>query len=180
MWGLLVAMEQREHFAIVRHAEVCGTCALKIYTAIEKIGAASRYWNQSLNCGFCGNNFPILRLRFEVKDRVHKLIAVCEPCYLRHGRNLIVYGPNILAFIEKEWLTLKGINKRTPFPNGLAVKVMAHTPRYFGKTGCTISFRCLANPWFGYDVKFDDGSHHFFHERDLQPLASQSHQPKVA
>lgn len=169
-WSLLVAMEQREHFAMVRHAEVCASCALRMYPAFERLGVSSRYWHQTLDCAYCGNKMPIVRFRFEVKDRINKYFAMCDKCYIVIGKSVVPYAPNTITFIEKEWLTLQGKQKRMPWSNGTPVKIMAKTPRFFGKTGTTQSFRCLAHPWYGYDVSLPDGSHHFFHERDLQPV----------
>ena len=183
--GLLVAMEQREHFALKRNAEVCTPCALKLIRVLEKGAGQNKHWRQCVDCAFCGSKLPIARLRFQIKDHAHQHIAICENCYHTMREHLVGF-PNFVAFIEKEWQT-RGAHaaKRTPWQNGAAVKVVAHGNRFEGQIGLIEGFRCLVQPWFGYDVKLRNGLHHFFHERDLmllveeQPVSSGSPQPQA-
>jgi hypothetical protein len=166
--GLLVAMEQREHFAMVRHAEVCQTCAPKLLVYLEHRAAESRYWRQSIDCGYCGSKLPITRMRFEIKDYPHRYIAICEGCYKAMRDDLLMTNPQIVHFIEKEWETLGSkTQKREPWPRGTIVRVRAQG-RFHQQNGYVDSHRLLQMPWYGYEVRFANGLHHFFHERDLQ------------
>jgi hypothetical protein len=166
--GLLVAMEQREHFAMIRHAEVCQTCAPKLLDYLERRAADSRYWRQSIDCGYCGSKMPITRMRFEIKDKPHRYIAICERCYREMRDDLLGSNPQIVNFIEKEWETLGTKNqKRIPWAPGTIVRVRA-AGRFHHHTGYVASHRILQVPWYGYEVRFAEGQHHFFHERDLQ------------
>lgn len=168
--SLLVAMEQREHFAMVRHAEICRLCAPKMLDLMEAAGAGSRFFRQSIDCAFCGSKLPITRLRFEIKDRPHRYIALCQECYRGMRMELVRAFPKFVTFIEKEWETVgtKG-QARMPWPVGSAVRVTAQG-RFRNREGVVERFRPLVVPWFGYDVRFPDGQHHFFHERDLDAI----------
>jgi hypothetical protein len=168
--GLLVAMEQREHFALKRNAEVCTPCALKLIRVLEKSVQQNKHWHQCVDCAFCGSKLPIARLRFQIKDHAHQHIALCENCYQSIREHLVGF-PNFVGFIEKEWQAKAGAGaKRAPWPTGAAVKVVAHGNRFEGQLGLIEGFRGLVQPWYGYDVKLRNGIHHFFHERDLHLL----------
>ncbi len=165
--GMHVAMEQREHFAIVRHAEMCQKCAVQMFDMLDKAVRSSRFMHQSIDCVFCGHKLPITRLRFEIKDRPHRYMALCETCYREMRRDLMMKFPNFVTFIEKEWDTGHGKGgQRMPWPVGSTVLVKS-AGKYHAKTGVIDRFRPLVVPWYGYDVKFPTGEHHFFHERDL-------------
>jgi hypothetical protein len=168
--GLLVAMEQREHFAMVRHTEICQICAPRMLDLLETAGAGSRHFRQSIDCAYCGSKLPITRLRFEIKDRPHRYIALCEKCYRSMRDDLMRRFPNFVSFIEKEWETLGAKSqKRVPWGSGTTVKIKA-AGRFHDLQGTVERFRPLVVPWFGYDVRFPDGQRHFFHERDLEVL----------
>ena len=94
----------------------------------------------------------------------------------RTCRDDLVGFPNFVGFIEKEWQA-RGAHtgKRNPWPSGAAVKVVAHGNRFEGQIGLIEGFRCLVQPWFGYDVKLRNGLRHFFHERDLHLLSQDQH-----
>jgi hypothetical protein len=167
--GLLVAMEQREHFAMVRHAEVCTVCALRILPIFQKAGQNSMHWRQSVNCALCGHRYPIARLRFEIRDRAHLHIAICLECYEKIREHLLKFS-NFVGFFEKEWQTLKNkTSQRVPWAKGTMVRVRQSAGgKLAGQVGCVGDFRCLVQPWFGYNVRFNRGMQHFFHERDLE------------
>jgi hypothetical protein len=167
--GLVVAMEQREHFAMVRHAEVCNVCALAILPVFKTAMQKSLHWRQSVNCFLCNSKLPIARLRFDIRDRVHLHIAVCQQCYEKLREDLLKFS-NFVGFFEKEWQTLKTKNaQRLPWPEHSSVRVRESSGhKLAGQIGCTESFRCLVQPWFGYNVRFSHGVRHFFHERDLE------------
>src|ERR671913_432247 len=99
--ALVIAMEQREHFALQRNAEACADCSRKMYSPIERLIANSRFRHQSMQCAACGNT-PIMRLRFEI-DRCHAQVALCEPCYGKVRDDLLRAVPNTVSFLEKEW-----------------------------------------------------------------------------
>lgn len=169
--GLLVAMEQREHFAMVRHAELCTVCAMAILPVFKHAAEKSRFWHQSVNCAMCNSKFPIARLRFEIRDRAHLHIAVCQPCYETLRDDLVRFS-NFVGFIEKEWQSTKSKSgHRMPWPAASMVRVRQSSGhKLSGQVGCIESFRCLVQPWFGYTVRFSGGLRHFFHERDLEQV----------
>ncbi|MGB9691996.1 MAG: hypothetical protein ACPL7D_07490 [Candidatus Sumerlaeaceae bacterium] len=172
--GLVVAMEQREHFALTRHTQTCDACAAKLLKFINETAAGSRHYRQCVNCIYCGHNLPITRLRFQIKDQQHRHVAICEKCYEALRDELLRRFPNIVSFIELEWQT-RGIQKaaRMPWPIGTYVRVHPELKnRYAGQIGKIVQFRPLVKPWFGYDVAFVDGTRHFFHERDLQQIST--------
>lgn len=171
--GLIVAMEQREHFAITRHTEGCNRCAQNLLEFLRKWGSSSRYWNQCVDCAFCGGKLPIVRLRFQIKDVASRHLAICEKCYNAMRDQLILDFPNFVMFVELEWKTRGMKNQaRTPWPNGTYVRVRPTATRYVGEVGKIAGFRCLVQPWFGYDVVFSNGKRHFFHERDLEIVST--------
>lgn len=176
--GLQVAMEQREHFASIRHVEFCYACASKMQVIFEARGADSHYWRQSLDCAFCGKH-PIARFRFEVKDHPHRHIPVCQECYKVLRDDLVNDFAALVGFIDQEWCATGQLgNKRLPWPNGTTVIVRRGGGKDVGHIGLVESFRGLVQPWFGYDVRFADGHHHFFHERVLdiyQPKHQDGH-----
>jgi len=172
--GLIVAMEQREHFALTRHTQTCDECAKKLLDFVEKTAAGSRFYFQCVNCIYCGSNLPITRWRFQIKNQKHRHVALCEKCYESLRDELIRRFPNIVNFIELEWHT-RGMknNVRTPWPIGSFVRVRPENrTRYAGQAGKIVGFRPLVLPWFGYDVVFEDGTRHFFHERDLVQITT--------
>lgn len=174
--SLLVAMEQRQHVALVRNAEACNHCAGKMYDVIDRHRPHLHAPHCSLECTMCCKNSPIMRLRFDVRDRCHAHIAVCEKCYSGMRDELLRVVPGIVGFIEKEWNTGAAKDgKRLPYAVGTRVRVKSHVPRWHGTTGRIASFRGLVQPWFGYDVRFDGSGHHFFHERDLEFLGNEDH-----
>jgi hypothetical protein len=165
--GLLVAMEQKEHFALMRHAEVCQHCAVRLLDIFENFGT-KRNFRQSLDCAYCGSKMAIARFRFEIKDHAHRHIALCEPCYKQMREHLRDY-PSVVGFVELEWQTAgKAGGKRLPWPNGSVVQASKRAGRFAGQLGIVERFRPLVQPWFGYEVKLKSGVRHFFHERDLQ------------
>ncbi|MBX7245696.1 MAG: hypothetical protein K1X53_09355 [Candidatus Sumerlaeaceae bacterium] len=166
--SLVIAMEQREHFSLVRHTEVCAACTEKIYSIIHEHSKESRFLHQSMNCVLCNCNLPITRLRFDLKDRAHLHVSICEPCYRKMRDELLVAAPNMVSFIEKEWIS-RGMKShtRTPWPINGTVKVRQNVARFGGHFGIIKNYRGLVQPWYGYDVRLDDGQRHFFHERDL-------------
>lgn len=166
--SLVVAMEQRQHFALTRHVEMCVNCASRTFRLLEQKAHESRHWMQSLNCVYCGNNLPITRLRFEIGERIHKHMAICEHCYHAMRQDLLDCAPGMASFIEKEWQTPgQQLTHRMPWPVGSSVRVKKSDKRFGGQYGIVRKFRGLVQPWFGYDVEFAHGVHHFFHERDL-------------
>lgn len=176
--GLVVAMEQREHFALTRHTQTCDDCAAKLLAFIDQTAANSRHYRQCVNCIYCGHNIPIARLRFQIKDQQHRHVAICEKCYESLRDELLRKFPNIVSFIELEWHT-RGMKQaaRVPWPNGTFVRVHPEVKnRYAGQTGKIVGFRPLVQPWFGYEVVFVDGKRHFFHERDLQQVSTPDYQ----
>jgi len=176
--ALVVAMEQRDHFALKRHTELCTNCALKVWTILEREGAESRHWRQSINCGYCGGKLPIARLRFDIPDRVHKHMAICEPCYNKMRDALLRNVSNLVSFIEKEWQAPgHTTTHRTAWPIGAQVQVKPSDKRFGGQIGTIRRFRCLVQPWFGYDVLLESGVQHFFHERDLNLITPLSPAP---
>ncbi|MCX7626490.1 MAG: hypothetical protein N2Z21_09810 [Candidatus Sumerlaeaceae bacterium] len=172
--GLIVAMEQREHFALTRHTQLCDECAKKLLDFIEKTAAGSRFYFQCVNCIYCGSNLPITRLRFQIKNQKHRHVAICEKCYEMLRDDLLRKFPKIVSFIELEWHTRGMKNSvRTPWPIGSFVRVRRESSsRYAGQTGKIVSFRPLQLPWFGYEVAFVDGNRHFYHERDLEQVST--------
>lgn len=172
--GLQVAMEQKEHFALVRHAEICAVCALRALPVFQQAGSKSLYWRQSVNCALCGNKFPIARLRFEIPHHYSGHIALCETCYRKLRDDLMIKAPNTVGFIEKEWQTphLAKAGTRLPLANGTQVRVKRTQPRYAGQYGSITGFRGLVQPWYGYTVRLSGGISHFFHERDLEILSA--------
>lgn len=169
--ALVVAMEQRDHFALQRHTELCSNCALKVWGILEREAAESRHWRQSINCAYCGGKLPITRLRFDIPDRVHKHMAICETCYNKMRDALLRHVSNVVSFIEKEWQTPgRASTHRTAWPIGAQVQVKPSDKRFGGQKGVIKRFRCLVQPWFGYDVLLETGVQHFFHERDLNLL----------
>lgn len=172
--GLIIAMEQREHFALTRHTQTCDACAEKLLEFIDRTAAGSRFYRQCVNCVYCGSNLPITRLRFQIKDKQHRHVAICEKCYGVLRDDLLRQFPNIVGFIEQEWQT-RGLKKqmRLPWPNGSFVRVRAESrSRFAGQIGKIVGFRPLVQPWFGYDVIFVDGKRQFFHERDLEQVST--------
>lgn len=169
-------MEQREHFALVRHAEACDACSARILTVLQEAGQSSRYWRQSLNCGYCDSNLPIARLRFENAEKAgSQHIAICEKCYEVLRPEMLRAAPNMVTFMEKEWLTIKFHSRtRIPWPKGTIVKVVAPGTRQHDKTGWVDTFRCLIQPWFGYTVRFEGGRIQFYHERDLERISPEN------
>ena len=174
--SLVLAMEQREHFALQRHAEMCPRCALKLWEFLEKRNQNTPNWKQSINCAYCGHRLPVVRLRFEVGDRLHKHMAICETCYDVMRSELLGSTSNVVTFVEKEWQTPghSGSTGRIPLPNGTAVRVKNHIPKFGGTRGFVKSYRGLIQPWFGYDIQLEGGGHHFFHERDLDILVREA------
>ncbi len=172
--GLVIAMEQREHFALTRHTFGCDKCAGQLLQFIDQTAAGSRHYRQCVNCIYCGSNLPITRLRFQIKDQHHRHVAICEECYKAIRDEMLKRFPAIVGFIELEWQTVKNQKVvRTPWPMGSFVRVRSDSPtKYAGQTGKIVGFRPLSLPWFGYDVVFVDGKRHFYHERDLERLTT--------
>ena len=96
-------MEQRQHFAMVRHTEFCQGCAQKILKVFQRAGEGGRYWHQSMNCAYCNSKLPISRLRFEIKDVCSQHVAVCEPCYRTLRDELIRSFAGLVTFVEKQF-----------------------------------------------------------------------------
>jgi len=172
--GVVIAMEQREHFALTRNTQMCDGCATRLLNFIDRTAAGSRHCHQCINCLYCGSNLPITRLHFQIKDQCHRHVAFCEKCYHMLHDDLMRQFPGIVEFIELEWRTrqLKALTPM-PWPNGSFVRVRHDLHNHYaGQTGKVTGFRPLVQPWFGYDVVFVDGRHHFFHERDLVQVAT--------
>ncbi len=166
--ALVLAMEQRQHFALVRNSEVCHDCAVKAVHIMQRHYPAGPGLRHSMECTFCSKASPIMRWRFQMKTDYHDHIAICEKCYATLRDDLLRYVPGIVGFFELEWNTgAAKSGKRLPFAIGTHVTVKSHVPRYHGMPGKIVSFRGLVQPWYGYEVQFDAGGHHFFHERDL-------------
>lgn len=169
--GLSMAMEQRQHFALVRNAEACQACAAKTYALIERVqnGRHTPGFHGALQCTHCHHGAPIIRLRFSLRDHCHDHVALCEKCYGTLRDDLLRNVPNIVSFLEKEWQTgAAQSGKRLPVPVNTRVVVKKHVARFHDMAGRIIGFRGLVQPWYGYEVEFDAGGHHFFHERDLE------------
>jgi hypothetical protein len=151
----------------------------------ERAASGSRFWRQCVDCVYCGHKLPIVRLRFQVKDHAHRHLAVCENCYDAMRDQLVRGFPNLVMFVEQEWQT-RGMKSQSRVPHalGVTVRIRDHPGnRYSGMTGKVVAFRCLVQPWFGYEVGFPDGKRHFFHERDLYvvgPGADSSGRMKAA
>ncbi|MGI8907295.1 MAG: hypothetical protein ACR2IE_12485 [Candidatus Sumerlaeaceae bacterium] len=104
-----------------------------------------------------------------MKTDYYDHIAICEKCYAGLRDDLLRFVSGIVGFFELEWNTgAAKSGKRLPYALSTPVKVKPHVPRYHGMTGKIVSFRGLVQPWYGYEVVFDAGGHHFFHERDLE------------
>jgi hypothetical protein len=88
--------------------------------------------------------------------------------------DVVQHFPNFVTFVEKEW-EMQGAQgqKRAPWPRGSTVRVKS-AGRFHDHSGVVEAFRCLVIPWFGYDVRFEDGQRHFFHERDLSLVESKT------
>jgi|GEM_PF-2425488 len=174
--GLIVAMEQREHFALTRHTYQCDNCAIKLLSFIDRTASGSRHYHQCVNCIYCGSNLPIARFRFQIKDHPMRHVAVCEACYNLLREDLLRDFPSLVGFIEQEWHT-RGLKKnvRMPWQIGSYVRVRGSAgaaKRFTGQVGKIVGFRALVQPWYGYTVVFPDGKQQFFHERDLEQVAT--------
>ena len=166
--SLVLAMEQSQHFALVRNAETCQNCATKAIHVLEKHYPPGPHIHHSMQCTFCGKGNPIMRWRFQMKTNYHDHVAICNTCYGTLRDDLLRHVPGIVGFLELEWNTgAAKAGKRLPYAVGTSVSVKAHVPRYHGMHGRIMSFRGLVQPWYGYEVQFDGSGHHFFHERDL-------------
>ncbi len=175
--GLVVAMEQRQHLALERQAEVCPECAGPFYSCLKEAGQGSRYWSQCVNCALCGARMPAMRLRFELRGMGLKHVALCSGCYNGVRRELMRPYPNVIAWVDKEWDTTDQAARRLPWPAGTVVRVLHHATRFRDRVGVVQSCRGLVQPYFGYEVSFDETRHHFFHERDLEPLMDKESRP---
>lgn len=170
--GLVIAMEQRQHVALERQAEVCQDCASKVYRMLNHAGHCSRYWSQCVNCALCGGKLPAIRLRFDLKHTGLRHIALCSKCYSQLRTEMLQAFPNLVSWVEKEWETTETSARRMPWARGTVVRVRPSAARYRDQVGVVESCRGLVQPWFGYDVRFDERHHHFFHERDLEPVSA--------
>jgi len=167
--GLVMAMEQRQHFALVRNAEACRDCATIAYRTVCQGRKCHQSLHGALECTLCGKGAPIMRLRFNVGDHFNDHVAICESCYAGMRDDLLRRVPNIVGFLEKEWQTgAAQSGKRLPVAVNTPVTVQKHVPRFHDMHGRILGFRGLVQPWYGYEVQFDAGGHHFFHERDLE------------
>lgn len=179
--SMVLAMEQSQHFALIRHEQACSNCATKAVQILAKHYPAGPGIRHSMECTFCSKASPIMRWRFQMKTDYHDHVAICNQCYTTLRDDLLRYVPGIVGFLELEWNTGHAKSgKRLPYPLGTMVTVKKHVPRYHGMSGHIMSFRGLVQPWYGYEVKFEAGGHHFFHERDLDfPPAPEAGHPST-
>jgi hypothetical protein len=165
----MLAMEQSQHFALIRQAQTCQHCADKAIHVLETHFPPGPGIRHSMQCTFCGKGNPIMRWRFQMKTSYHDHVAICKDCYATLRDGLLRQVPGIVGFLELEWNTgVAKAGKRLPYAMQTPVVIKKHVPRFHGMTGKIISFRGLVQPWYGYEVQFDAGGHHFFHERDLE------------
>ena len=173
--SLVAAMEQSKHFALTRNCEACDYCAEKSYAVIERHRPHTRDHINTMECTYCNKGNPIMRLRYDIikgtNTRTHVQFALCEPCYGTIRDEILRVSPELVGFLEKEWNTgVAQKGKRLPWPPMSPVIVKAHVCKFHDMKGRVLSFRGLVQPWYGYEVQFDSGGHHFFHERDLSLL----------
>jgi len=175
--ALQLAMEQRQHFALVRNGEVCAHCAMKAVKVLAHHHPISPALRHSMECTYCGIASPIMRWRFQMKTDYLDHIAMCEKCYGVVRDDLLRQVPGMVGWFELEWNTgVAQSGKRLPYAIGTNVRVKNHVPRFHGMQGHIMSFRGLVQPWYGYEIKFDNPpGHHFFHERDLEFGSTDEH-----
>lgn len=171
--ALVAAMEQSNHFALTRNCEACDTCARRSYEVLKRHQPHRTGFINTMECNYCGKGSPIMRLRYDItvglNSRTHEQFALCEPCYGTVRDELLRASQELVGFLEKEWNTgMAKAGKRLPWPTSSRVMIKHHVGKFHDMTGRIVAFRGLVQPWFGYDIEFDAGGHHFFHERDLQ------------